>query len=97
MSTEDMRKMDFRRLRVAQRPDAEKEVKANLLLSEIAEAENIQVSNEEFEQEIAAMARQLNQTVEAVTQKLAEDGAVDRIRNRMRTDKALDLLLSKSA
>ena len=96
MSTEDMRKMDFRRLRVAQRPDAEKEVRANLLLSEIAEAENIHVSNEEFEQEIETMARQLDQTVEAVKQKMTEDGAADRIRNRMRTDKALDLLLSKS-
>jgi trigger factor len=97
MSTEDMRKMDFRRLRVAQRPDAEREVRANLLLSEIADAENIQVSKEEFEQEIETMARQLDQTVESVKQKLAEDGAADRIRNRMRTDKALDLLLSKSA
>jgi trigger factor len=96
MSTEDMRKMDFRRLRVAQRPDAEKEVRANLLLSEIADAENIQISDEELEQEIENMARQLNQTAESVKQKLAEDGSADRIRNRMRTDKALDLLLSKS-
>ena len=97
MSTEDMRKMDFRRLRAAQRPAAEKEVKANLLLSRIAEAEDLNVTDEELEQEIQTMARQMDQTPEAVRQKLVEDGAVDRIRNRMRSDKALDYLYSKPA
>ena len=97
MSTEDMRKMDFRRLRAAQRPAAEKEVKSNLLLSRIAEAEGINVSDEELDQEIQTMARQMDQTPEAVRQKLVEDGAVDRIRNRMRSDKALDYLYSKPA
>ncbi|HWX55457.1 MAG TPA: trigger factor [Verrucomicrobiae bacterium] len=97
MSTEDMRRMDFQRLRAAQREAAEKEVKSNLLLSRIADAENIQVSDDELEQEVQVLARQMNQTPEAVRAKLVEDGAMDRIRNRMRSDKALDFLYNKSA
>src|SRR5258708_17007210 len=97
MRSEDMRKMDFRRLRAAQRPAAEKEVKSNLLLSRIAEAEGINVSDEELDQEIQTMPRQMDQTPEAVRQNLVEDGAVDRIRNRMRTYKALHYLYSKPA
>lgn len=97
MKTEDMKRMDFARLRVAQREAALKEVKSNLLLEKIAHAENIQVSDEELDKEIETLAQQMNQTTEAVRQRLAEDGAMERIRDRMRSEKALELLYSKSA
>ena len=93
---EDMKRFDFKRLRASQRAAATKEVKANLLLERIAEAENIQVSDEELNQEIRILAQQANQTPEAVQQKLAQEGAMDRIRSRIRTDKALRFLYSKS-
>jgi len=92
-----MKRMDFARLRVAQREAALKEVKSNLLLEKIAHAENIQVSDEELDKEIETLAQQMNQTTEAVRQRLAEDGAMERIRDRMRSEKALELLYSKSA
>jgi trigger factor len=72
-------------------------VKSNLLLEKIAHAENIQVSDEELDKEIETLAQQMNQTTEAVRQRLAEDGAMERIRDRMRSEKALELLYSKSA
>ena len=53
MDTEQMRKLDFGRLRAAQRDSAVAEVKTNLLLDRIAEAENITVSDEELDQRIA--------------------------------------------
>ena len=96
MRTEDMKRMDFKRLRASQREAATKEVKANLLLEKIAEAENIEVSDDEVNQEIRLLAQQSKQTPEAVQQKLAQEGAMDRIRNRIRTDKALRLLYSKA-
>ncbi len=95
MRTEDMRRMDFKRLRAGQRESAIKEVKSSLLLEKIARAENIQVSNEEMDQEIESLAQQMNQTPEQVRQKLAEEGALERIRGRMRSEKALNFLYSK--
>ena len=49
-----------------------------------------------MEQEIASLAQQMNQTPEQVRQKLAEEGALERIRGRMRSEKALNFLYSKA-
>jgi trigger factor len=97
MKEEDMKRMDFGRLRVAQRDAALKEVKGNLLLDRIAQAEKIEVSDEELNQEIEALAQQMKTTPEAVRKQLSEEGAIERMRGRMRTDKALESLYSKSA
>ncbi len=95
MRTEDMRRMDFRRLRAGQREAAVKEVKSGLLLEKIAEAEKIQVSDEELGQEIAALAGQTHQTPEEVRNRLTQEGALERVRSRMRSEKALNFLYSK--
>jgi trigger factor len=71
-------------------------VKSTLLLEKIAQAENIQVGNEEMDREIESLAQQMNQTPEQVRQKLTEEGALERIRARMRSEKALNFLYSKS-
>jgi trigger factor len=96
MKTEDMRRMDFGRLRAGQEEFATKEVKSSVLLAKIAIKENIQVSNEELEREIEAMAAQMQQPVEQVRKRLTEDNAVERLRDRMRSEKALNLLYSNS-
>jgi len=96
MKTEDMRRMDFGRLRAGQEEFAKKEVKSSVLLAKIAIKENIQVSNEELEHEIEAMAAQMQQPVEEVRKRLTEDNAVERLRDRMRSEKALNLLYSNS-
>src|SRR6202050_1005677 len=51
MRTEDMRNLDFDRLRAAQRPSATAEVKGSILLDRIADAENINLPEEEVEKE----------------------------------------------
>jgi trigger factor len=96
MKTEDMRRMDFGRLRSGQQELATKEVKSSILLAKIAIKENIQVSDEELEREIEAMAAQMQQPLEEVKKRLTEDNAVDRLRDRMRSEKALNLLYSNS-
>lgn len=96
MKTEDMRRMDFRRLRAAQQEAAVKEVKSGLLLDKIAHEENIQVSDEEMDQEISSLARQMNRTPEQVRQQLSEDRALERMSSRMRREKALNFLYAKS-
>jgi len=96
MKTEDMRRMDFGRLRAGQEEFAIKEVKSSVLLAKIAIKENLQVSDEELNNEIEAIAAQMQQPVEEVRKRLTEDNAVERLRDRMRSEKALNLLYSNS-
>jgi trigger factor len=97
MSAEAIKKMDLQRLRAGQREAAMREVKASLILDKIAATEKIEVSDEEVDKEVQALATQMKQTPEAIRARLTRDGALDRIRNRIRSEKTLDFLYSKSA
>ena len=97
MKIEDMKKMDMPRLRAGQRDQAVQDVKSSLLLDRIAELENINVSDDELNHELDSLARQTKQTLEAVRAKLTQDGGLDRIRNRIRSEKTLDFLYNQSA
>jgi trigger factor len=97
MRPEDMRKMDFGRLRTAQRDAAVREVKASLILEKIAEKENIETSDAELDTEVERLAQQSRQPVEAVRKKLTDDGGLERMRERIRNEKTLDFLYKRSA
>ena len=97
LTAEQMKKMDLERLRVGQREQAVQDVKAALLLERVAEEENIQVSDEEFDRELEALAKQSKQTSEAIRARLTRDGGLDRIRTRIRNEKTLDFLYHQSA
>jgi trigger factor len=97
LRAEDMKKMDLPRLRAGQREAAVREVKASLILEKIAEAEKLEVSDQEINNEIESLAKQMQQTPESVRARLTRDGALDRIRNRIRNEKALDFLYNRSA
>jgi len=97
MRTEDMKRMDFARLRAGQREGALREVKASLILEQIADEEKIEVSDEEFDRELEALATQSKQTLEQVRARLTQDGGLDRIRHRIRNEKTLDSLYRRSA
>jgi trigger factor len=97
MKAEEIKKMDFNRLRAGQRDQALQEVKASLLLDRIAEEEKIEVSDAEIHREIEALAKQSKQTPEEIRARLTRDGALDRIRNRIRSEKTLDFLYHQSA
>jgi trigger factor len=97
MKSEDMKKMDLNRLRAGQRDQAVQEVKAALLLDKIAEEEKIEVSDAEIDREVVAVAEQSKQSVEIIRSRLTREGALDRIRNRIRNEKTLDFLYHQSA
>ncbi len=97
MRAEDMKKVDLNRLRAGQREQAIQEVKASLLLDKIADAEKIEVGDEEVNREIEALARQSKQTPEAIRARLTRDGALDRIKSRIRNEKTLNFLYHQSA
>jgi trigger factor len=97
MRTEDMRNLDFDRLRAAQRPSATAEVKGSMLLDRIADAENINVPEEEVESELQAISLQMREPVDALRTRLTEDGSLARIRERLRREKMGALLYERLA
>ncbi len=97
MRTEDMKKMDLGRLRAGQREGALKEVKATLILDTIAARERVGVSDQDVDRELETLAARSGQTAEALRSRLTREGALDRIRNRIRQEKTLDLLYRRSA
>jgi trigger factor len=95
METEQMRKLDFARLRTAQRDGALAEVKTNLLLDKIAEAEELTVSEEELDRELHLAALQSKEPVETLRHRLTEDGGLVRIREQMKREKTANLLYER--
>lgn len=97
MKMEDLKKMDLPRLRAGQREQAINDVKSSLLLERIADLEKIEVGDDELNREIQALASQAKQTPEAMRARLTEDGGLDRIRMRIRSEKTLNFLYHQSA
>lgn len=95
MDTEQMRKLDFARLRAAQRDGAAAEVKASLLLARIAREENIEVSDEELDREIHLAAIQSREPVDALKARLTEDGGLARIREQLKREKTASVLYER--
>jgi trigger factor len=95
MREEDMKRLDFARLRAAQRDSATGEVKSVLILDHIADAETIGVSDEEVNQEIELLSLQLREPVDTLRVRLTQDGSIARIREQIRRDKTAKLLYEK--
>ncbi|HET9743330.1 MAG TPA: trigger factor [Terriglobales bacterium] len=97
MRAEDLRKMDMGRLRTAQRDAAIREVKASLILEQIAAKERIEASDSDVDAEVDRLAKQSRQSFDAVRKKLKDDGTLERMRERIRNEKTLEFLYQRSA
>jgi trigger factor len=75
---------------------AEEDVRATMLMEQIAEAENITVSDEEVEAEIDALATASRQSKEQVRAALTKSGGERSIAHRLRNRKALELLIENA-
>jgi trigger factor len=95
MQTEQMRKLDFGRLRTAQRDGAIAEVKTSILLDRIAEAENLSVSDEDVDREVEMGALQSRENVETLRARLTQEGGLARIREQLRREKTANLLYER--
>jgi trigger factor len=95
MREEDMKRLDFARLRAAQRDSATSEVKSLLILDRIADAESIGVSDEEVNQEIELLSLQLREPVDTLHVRLTQEGSIARIREQIRRDKTAKLLYER--
>jgi trigger factor len=95
MNTDQMRKLDFGRLRAAQRDSALAEVKASILLDRMAQAEGIEVSDEELDREVHMAALQSREPVETLRERLTENGGLAKIREQLRREKTASLLYER--
>jgi trigger factor len=84
--------VDWVSLRRRQRDNAVNDVKAELLLDRIATAENIDANDEDVEKEIATLAEHSGESATALRARLTKQGALDRMKSKLRSDKAIDWL-----
>jgi trigger factor len=97
MTADDMRKLDFGRLRAAQRQEAEREVRASLVVDRIADAEGVVVSDEELDNEVLMLSIQTREPYDAIRDRLAKDGGLGRLREELRREKTSSVLYEKLA
>ncbi|MDR3722953.1 MAG: trigger factor [Terracidiphilus sp.] len=95
MTPEQMRKLDFGRLRAAQRDSAAAEVKAQLILDKIAAAEGITISDDDVAKEVQIAAIQSREAPEALEARLKENGGLAHLREQLLRDKTATALYER--
>ncbi len=88
--------VDWVSLRRNQRDRAVNDVKAELLLDRIATAENIEATDEDVEKEIATLAERSGESATAIRARLTKQGALDRMKSKLRSDKTIEWLYRNS-
>ena len=78
------------------RSQAERDVRGAMLLEKIAEAEKVEITPDEVEQELAKMAEYYRSTVEELKESLEKQGGTAAIENNLRTRKTIEALISKA-
>jgi trigger factor len=84
--------VDWVSLRKRQQERAKDDVKAELIIDRIATEEKIDVTEEELQQELAHMASHSGESAEAIRARLTKQGALDRMKAKLRSDKTVDWL-----
>jgi trigger factor len=95
MSPDAMRKLDFQRLRAAQRDSALAETKTSILLGKIADAEKVTVTDEDVDQELQLVSYQSREPLETLKARLTQDGGLARIREQLLKEKTATLLYDR--
>jgi len=88
--------VDWVTLRRRQQERAADDVKAELIVDRIASAESIDVTEQEVDQELQHLAGHGGESAEAIRARLTKQGALDRMKAKLRSDKTLDWLAQNS-
>jgi trigger factor len=86
--------LDYARMRADLREQALLQVRGRLLLEAIADAEKIEVTDEDLQAEVARLADELGTPLAKVQQQMRGKDAREALRNKIREDKALALMSS---
>ena len=75
---------------------SDRNLRASLMLAKIGEAENIDVSDEEVEEEVFRMASSYGQTPVAIRSQLEREGRIDALREGLATSKVVNYLMEQA-
>jgi len=92
----DINKMEVDFLRMAyeqMKTQAERDVRGAILLDKVAEAEKVDVSDAEVDEEIGKMAEYYRSTPEQIRESFAKQNGIADIRNNLKTRKAVEALI----
>jgi trigger factor len=84
--------VDWGGLRRGQEEGARNSLKAELVIDRIATEEKIEVTDEELEHELEHLAGHSGESAEAIRARLTKQGALDRMKAKLRSDKTVDWL-----
>ena len=93
----DLNKVENNFLQMAfhqMRTQAERDVRGAMLLEKIGEAENVDVSKTEVDEEIGKMAEYYRSTSEEIFESLGKQGGTGVIENNLRTRKSIEALVA---
>jgi trigger factor len=89
--------VDWVSLRRRQEDRAKDDVKAELVIDHIATEEKIDVTEEEITHELEHMASHSGESAEAIRARLTKQGALDRMKAKLRSDKTIDWLAQNAS
>jgi len=89
-------KIDWDSLRESQRERAEREVRGSFVLDRIAEAEKLDATDADLDQEISQLAQRTGVAEDALKARLTKEGSLDSIKEQVRNRKALDLVIASA-
>ncbi len=84
--------VDWVTLRRRQHDRAVDDVKAEILLDRLATSEKMEVSDEDLDKEIVQLAERSGESAASMRARLTKQGALDRMKSKLRSDKVLDWL-----
>jgi len=92
----DSIKLDWSKIKEAQRDKALRNVKASLLLEKIAEREAISATRDEVDREVQRIARQEREAVPVTRARLEKEGGLSRIAGAIQSEKTLHFLFEQA-
>ena len=87
--------MTVERMKEQARPDAEKRIRTRLVLEAVAQAENIQISDEKVDEEVAKMAEAYKMEVDKLKSYMSESD-IKQMKEDLAVQQAVDLLVAEA-
>jgi len=88
--------IDWRAMQDRLRPEAEREIRIQLLLDEVARAEEIEITSEDLDKEYDRIAQSTNQPVERVRQFFRDEERVNGVKSTLRRRRAMDIIVDSA-
>lgn len=92
----ELTKTNLEDIKKTYRPQAESQVKADLILEEIAKVEKIEATEEELAEEIKKTAEQYHQEPEKLREVLEKEGQITSIEYGIMLDKTVDFIIEQA-